>query len=186
TLSTTTLNFGNWMINTSSLASQVTLTNTGGAPLNISGISVTGDFSQTNNCGATLAAGSNCAIIVTFTPTVTGSRTGTLTISDDPLAGGQQTVSLSGTGVAPAAAFSPGSLSFANQLINSSSAGQSVTLSNTGTATLTISSINVTGDFSQTNNCGSGLLAGKIGRASCRERAAASGDRTASMNRRIT
>jgi hypothetical protein len=159
-LSPTSLTFGNQLVNTASQSPQITLTNTGSATLNISSITVTGDFSQTNNCGSTLAAGSNCAILVTFKPTAMGTRNGTLTINDDPLAGGQQTVPLSGTGVAPVAAFSPGSVSFSNQMVNSSSASQSVTLSNTGTATLTINSIGVTGDFSQTNNCGSGLVAG--------------------------
>jgi hypothetical protein len=128
-LSPTALNFANQFVNTPSPAQQTTLTNSGSATLNISGIAVTGDFSQTNNCGSTLAAGSSCNILVTFKPTATGSRSGTLTISDDPLAGGQQTVSLSGNGVAPVAAFSPGSLSFANQLVNSSSSSQSVALS---------------------------------------------------------
>jgi hypothetical protein len=180
-LSPTALSFGNQFVNSSSPAAQTTLTNSGTATLNISSITVTGDFSQTNNCGSTLAAGSNCAILVTFKPTVMGTRNGTLTINDDPLAGGQQTVPLSGTGVAPVAAFSPGSLSFSNQMVNSSSAAQSVTLSNTGSATLTINSISVTGDFSQTNNCGSGLVAGSSCTITLTFTPAATGSRTGSL-----
>jgi hypothetical protein len=56
----------------------------------ITSIAVTGDYSQTNNCPATLSAGQTCAINVTFTPTAEGSRNGTLTILSN--AGGSPTV----------------------------------------------------------------------------------------------
>ncbi len=60
-------------------------------------ITVSGDFSETDNCqGATVPPGASCAIQVTFTPTQTGSRTGVLTINAN-VAGGELTVSLSGT-----------------------------------------------------------------------------------------
>jgi hypothetical protein len=180
-LSPSALNFANQLVNMPSPAQQITLSNSGSVTLNISGIAVTGDFSQTNNCGTAVAAGSSCTILVTFTPTVTTSRTGTLTVSDDPLAGGHQTVSLNGTGVAPAAAFSTGSLGFASQLVNSSSSPQNVTLSNTGTTTLTINSINVTGDFTQTNNCGGGLPAGNSCAVNVTFTPSATGARTGSL-----
>src|SRR5262249_34977236 len=99
-LSPTSLTFGSQTVGTTSAAQGLTLSNTGTAALAISGIATSGDFAQTNNCGTSLAAGANCTINVTFTPTATGARTGTLSVTDNA-AGSPQTASLSGTG-APA------------------------------------------------------------------------------------
>ena len=84
---------------TTSAAQTVTLSNTSSALLNITSIIASGDFAATSNCGTSLAAGANCAISVTFTPTAAGTRTGTLTITSNA-SGSPHTVSLSGTGVA--------------------------------------------------------------------------------------
>jgi hypothetical protein len=56
-----------------------------------------GVFMQTNNCPASLPAGSSCSISVTFTPSAATKQTGTLTITDNGK-GGMQKVPLSGTG----------------------------------------------------------------------------------------
>src|SRR5581483_9823349 len=82
---------------TTSPAKTVTLTNTGDQVLAVAGIAISGSFAQTNNCPATLSAGSNCIINVTFTPAKTGANAGTLTINDNAF-GSSQVVSLSGTG----------------------------------------------------------------------------------------
>jgi len=97
-LSANTLAFGNQNVNTTSAAKSLTLTNNGPGALTIGSIAVTGDFSQTNNCGASLAANASCGINVSFKPTAAGSRTGTLTISDNA-SNSPQIASLSGTGV---------------------------------------------------------------------------------------
>jgi hypothetical protein len=78
----------------------------------ITGIAVTGDYTQTNNCPATLAAGQTCTINVTFTPTAESSRNGTLTISSNASASPTvtSTVTLFGTGtnsVPSAFSFAP-------------------------------------------------------------------------------
>jgi hypothetical protein len=138
------------------------LGNTGSAPLNISHIATTGDYAQTNNCGASLGAGANCSINVSFTPTATGTRNGTLSVTDNA-SGSTQTAALSGSGTAAAAGLSPASLTFAGQLVGTTSAAQTVTLSNTGSAALNISKIATAGDYTQTNNCGPSLGVG----ASC-------------------
>ena len=78
----------------------VTLSNTGALVVNISTILASGDYGQSHNCGSTLAPAANCTITVTFTPTATGSRTGTLSITDNA-AGSPHGVSLAGTGLAP-------------------------------------------------------------------------------------
>lgn len=99
-LTTNTLTFAGQLLTTTSAAQAVTLTNTGGGPLTINSIAASGDFAQTNTCPpstSTLAAGANCTINVTFAPTATGTRNGTLSITDNA-AGSPQTVPLTGTG----------------------------------------------------------------------------------------
>jgi hypothetical protein len=118
-----------------------------------------GDFSQTNNCPPVLVAAATCLVNVTFAPTQGGVRTGTITISDSA-PGSPHVVNLTGTGLAPAAVVSPTTLTFAGQAVGTSSVAQQVTLTNSGTAALNITHIALTGDFSETNNCGTGLGAG--------------------------
>lgn len=68
-LSSASLNFGSWGQGVTSTTQTVTLTNNGAAALNISGITASGDFSQTNSCGASLAVQASCSINVSFTAT---------------------------------------------------------------------------------------------------------------------
>ncbi len=100
-LSATGLDFGNQLLNTTSGPQTVTLTSTGNVTLNISSISVvpTGEFSQTNTCPAALAAGTTCTITVTFTPSASGARAGSLTVTDDVPGNGTQSIPLTGAGV---------------------------------------------------------------------------------------
>jgi hypothetical protein len=103
-LSGSTLAFGNQPIGTSSGAQAVTLKNSGTAILGISSVALTGpnggDFSQTNNCGNSVAVGVSCTINVTFTPTTTGAESAILSVNDNA-AGSPQTLTLTGTGMAP-------------------------------------------------------------------------------------
>jgi len=160
-LTPTTLAFGNQTTGTTSGAQNVNLTNNSASSVSISSVGASGDFNEVDNCPSPLASGASCSISVTFTPTTTGTRTGTLMVSDSG-SNIPQTASLTGTGIAPAPAvsLSPGSLTFSNQTVGTTSAAQGVTLSNSGTAPLSISSIAVSGDFTQTNNCGSSLAVG--------------------------
>ena len=82
-LSTTTLTFSNTVIGTTSTPQTVTVTNAGDLPLTFSSISVSGDFAQTNTCGAGVPAGDSCTISVVFSPKTTGTRSGLLTIKDN-------------------------------------------------------------------------------------------------------
>ena len=161
-LSPSSLVSGSQAAGTTSAPQPVTLTNTGTGTLNIANIATTGDFTQTNSCGTSMTAGASCTINVSFIPTTSGTRTGTLAITDNADLS-PQTVSLTGTGIAPAVSFAPTTLSFQPQLVGSTSAPQYVSLTNIGTDTLIITSFSTTGDFAQTNNCGSSLVAG----ASC-------------------
>ena len=94
--------FGTRQTGSTSSAQAVTLTNTGTAPLLLTGIAITGphsaDFNQTNACGSNLAPSAGCTISVTFTPSVTGARTASLTVSSNA-PGAPHAVPLTGTGV---------------------------------------------------------------------------------------
>jgi len=145
-LAPSSLVFTGQPMGTTSPAQSIMLTNTGNGTLTISSIVVSGDFAQTNTCGSSVNAGANCTIRVTFTPAATGSRTGTLTITDDA-GNSPQTVSLTGTGTAPSVSLSTASVSFSNQAVGTTSAASAVTVTNSGTASLTFTSIAATGDF---------------------------------------
>ena len=147
-LSPPNLAFGSQLVNTNSAPQNVSLTNAGSATLNISNITTSKDYSQTNTCGNSVAAGGNCTIAVTFRPTVANTDNGTVAISDNA-PGGSQTISLMGSGVAaaPVASISPTNLAFSSQTVGTSSTSQSVTLTNTGNASLGITSVVASGDF---------------------------------------
>lgn len=159
TLTPTSLIFAKVAVGTTSAGKNVTLANTGNATLNISSIATSGDFSltpSTKPCGATLAAGKNCKITVTFTPTQVGARTGTLTITDNA-ADSPQTVPLSGTGTVQAT-LTPASKTFPVTKVGTSSAAKVFTLANKQSVALTGISIVTTGDFSvSTTTCSTSL-----------------------------
>ncbi len=97
------LAFGNQAVNTTSAPQAVTLSNTGGAPLTFTASVAGADFAQTNACGGTVAVGGSCVISLTFTPTVVGARSATLSIASNDPAHNPLTVALTGTGVATSA-----------------------------------------------------------------------------------
>jgi hypothetical protein len=98
-LSPLTLTFPSQAVGTTSSAQTLTLNNFNDTPLTITSTTVSGDFAQTNNCGGSVAAGSICHIYVTFSPTASGDRTGTLTITSSPGIS-PSTVALNGTTLA--------------------------------------------------------------------------------------
>jgi 6-phosphogluconolactonase (cycloisomerase 2 family) len=144
----------------------ITLTNTGFATLTVGTISITGtnsgDFSQTNNCTATLTSGANCTFTVTFTPQAVGTRAASLNIADNSV-GNPHSVALSGEGLnpTPAVTLVPGSFTYPSAMLGGTGASQPFTVTNSGTGTLHFSSIALAGpnpgDFTQTNNCGATL-----------------------------
>ncbi len=131
----------------------------------IVGITASANFGETNNCGASVPAAGSCSINVTFTPTAVGNLYGTLTVTDNNngTPASTQVVPLAGVGLgAPAVSLSAGTLSFGSQIVNTTSAAQTVTVTNSGTATLTLGSITASGPFAQTNTCGLSVAAGGI------------------------
>jgi hypothetical protein len=187
-LSPSSLSFANQSLGTASMPQTVTLTNSGNAALNVTSLAITGanagDFSQASNCGNSVAAGANCTINVTFTPSASGSRAAALTVTDDAT-GSPQMVSLTGTGTAPVVSLSPSSLSFVNQLLGTVAVPQTITLTNTGNAALSVTSLAIIGanptDFAQTNNCGSSVTAGANCTINVTFTPSASGSRAAAL-----
>lgn len=153
TVNPSSLSFANQALTTTSSAQTIVMTNTGANPISVSGIAMTGDFAQTNTCTSIpVAVEGSCTISVTFSPTVGGSRSGTLTISDNAQ-GNPHIITLSGTGLAGVAQLSSSTMTFAAQTVGTSATAQTITVTNSGNGTLAFSSIRATGDFSQTNNC---------------------------------
>lgn len=156
-----TIDFGDLALN-ASVSRTTTVSDTGQASLTLAAISASGDFTQTNDCGAMISAGTTCTINITFSPTALGTRSGTVTLNDNA-AGNPHRIKLTGRGISTptsAATLTPSQISFGNQMVNTTSSSQTVNLTNTGNAVMTLSSIGITGDFSQTNNCGSTLSSG--------------------------
>jgi len=158
-LSPASLTFPVQSIGAQSAAQTATVIDMGSNALNVSNVTASGDFSVQDGCTAPVAAaGGTCALQVTFTPTSTGTRTGSLTITDNS-DGSPHTVQLTGVGGQASASLSPSSLSF-SEAINTT-ATLPVMLTNSGTLALPISSVQTSGaTFSETNNCGTSVGAG--------------------------
>jgi hypothetical protein len=109
------VNFGNQSAvpATTSALRNVTLNNVSTATMTINKIYFAGanpgDFAMVGNtCGATLAAGANCTVSVTFSPTALGARSANLSFMDDAANTSFQTVPLTGTGTDSSAPSAPG------------------------------------------------------------------------------
>lgn len=152
-LSATSFTFSGQPVGTPSASQTLTLTNTGGDLLNIVTIAVVGpDFSETDSCDGSVAAGASCAIDIVFDPIAFGTRTGTMTITSNAT-DSPQTVKLVGMGMGPAVRLSTAALNYPSQLVTTTSAQQVVTLSSVGDEPLAVSTISLTGPFSENDDC---------------------------------
>jgi hypothetical protein len=143
--------FPNTRVGTPSAAQTFRIRNNAGAttaPLVINSItSSSADFLVTCTpapCARTVPAGTLVTVNVVFQPTATGSRTGTIAVRTNDLVDGTTDVPVSGTGVEPTISLTTpagGSLSFADTRVNTASAAQTITITNTGSMDLTINSV---------------------------------------------
>jgi hypothetical protein len=165
----------------------VTLTSRGNVPLTISALSAftgvgPGAFSQTNNCVGSLAPAATCTITFSFTPSDTINYSVSLSVSDNALESPQR-VFLTGQGGTPLATLSATNLTFASQGLNTPSAPQTISVTNTGSAEIQFTSVATTGDFSQTNTCvGSPLMIGQSCAISVVFTPTATGSRTGTLS----
>ena len=159
TATPTNLAFGSQAVGTTSPSQTTMVQNTGSASTSIA-IAASANYSQINNCGTLLQVGTSCTITVSFTPTANGSLPGTISITDSA-ANSPQSVTLSGTGISSSTTVTttPSTEAFASTAVGNTSASKVVTVKNTGTANTAIA-ITTSGDFGQTNTCGSTLNAG--------------------------
>lgn len=162
TLSPASLTFGTQLVGTSSAPQRVLLTNTGNAPLDITRVSTNSNFSQTNNCPHELPPGGTCGANVVFTPHNINTIMGAITIADNA-PNSPQIVALTGTGTM--VTLSPSILHFGKQQIGTTSAPQTVTLTNYGPIPVTIFGGRITGAYEhefrvQDTTCQHSLAAG--------------------------
>jgi HYDIN/CFA65/VesB family protein/beta-propeller repeat-containing protein len=175
------LQFATQAVSTTSTPQSLTIYDFGTVALNVSNATISGDFAvQSNNCGTVPVSGDFCTIQVTFTPTSTGTRTGVLTITDSS-AGSPHTVALTGQGGSATLSVTPSTLSFPDQAVRTTSSPQTLTITNTGAISLQVTRIQASGDFAETNTCGSTIAPGANCAISVTFTPASTGPRTGSV-----
>jgi len=161
-LSPVSVNFGQVEVGSTSSSLQVTVQNAGSAAVPVSSLTINAPFVLSGNaCGSSLAANSNCQLLLEFSPTQAGPVTGTLTVADSA---GTQTVALSGNGAAPPTdTLSPMSLTFPGTIVGETSAQQTVSLTNSGGMPLNSIALAASRPFQLSSNCTTQLA----GNSSC-------------------
>ncbi len=144
------MNFQPQQVGTTSPVYTLTFTNQMNKNDTLKSVQVTGDYAQSQSCG-TLYPGAQCKISVDFTPKAVGMRTGTITVNDTS-PGSPYVTQL--TGIGSALSFNPpATLAFKAQPVGTTSVVKTIVLTNAGSTTLAVSSVALTGNFSQTNSC---------------------------------
>jgi hypothetical protein len=190
TLSSASLSFANQADGSTSAAKTVTVTNNNGTTLSISGTAITGtnasEFAiSSNTCGSSIGSHSSCKIGTNFEPVTPGSKSATLTITDTAT-NSPQTVSLTGTGIAPVS-VTPSSETFAAQKAGTTSPAKVVIVKNNLPTALTMSGNTFSGtnanDFAQSSTtCEATLATGASCTISVTFKPAAKGKRVATLN----
>jgi hypothetical protein len=184
------LDFGKVQMGQSAPTQVVTLTNEQAVGLPITSVVVGGTNGNNfplsaNGCTGTLAANASCTFSIGFTPTATGGRVGTVTVT---YTGGTQTVALTGTGASPTATVAPASIGLGSKQVNSgASAAQTVTVTNSGTGPITLnqptfSGAPTTSGFAATLSGCTGVAAGSTCTVSVTFAPTSTGAKTATMN----
>ncbi len=158
TLSPLSLDFGTVQLGTSA-ALPLQITNTSPTAATFNGITTSGDYTATGTCPTasnTLAANTSCTEQITFTPTQTGPRTGTLAIATS-LSTLPINAPLTGTGTQSQLTITPTTLNFGSIALGASS-NLTLTLANTGTAAITNLALALTGDYAVTTPCSTNIL----------------------------
>jgi hypothetical protein len=160
------LAFGDQILSTISTVQNLNIKNTGASTLTITAIKLSGNnadnfaFSGQSAC-ASIAPQGSCTLFVTFTPTTTGAKTAQINFTSNAQnAATVNTTALTGTGIlAPRAVanYTTSVIGYGNVILGGATPNQLVTLTNSGGQALSILRVDVTGDFVQTNNCGSSL-----------------------------
>jgi serine protease len=164
-VSPSSLSFSSTPVGIATAARAITLKNSGGGTLQVSGVTVSGanaaDFIASNTCNVALSAGRACSVSVSFRPTAVGSRVATLQIQTNA---GSTAVSLKGSAAAPpqpAITVSPMSLTFPSTTTGTKSSGLTLKLTNTGKAALQVSSVMISNsqEFASVQTCTNSSIA---------------------------
>jgi len=151
------------VVNSSGSSVSLGLDNLGTTGVTLGTISVQGsEFAITqNNCGTSLPRNTGCFLALAFTPSATGTRTGSISITASDYSQPHVAI-LQGTGIsAGVGSVSATSINFAPQSLGTKSPGHGVILTNTGSGTLTINGIATSPQFfTKTTSCGKALLPG--------------------------
>jgi hypothetical protein len=141
----TTLTFGTVATGTSA-EKQILLTNTGNAAVNISSVSSVGAGLTTSGVAAptTLNPSESVTLTATFAPTAAGSLAGSITIVSDA-ANSPLKITVSATGAQAGLTILPASFNFGS-VVDGQTKSEPITVTNTGTAALTIAQLSVTGN----------------------------------------
>jgi hypothetical protein len=162
-ISPTSLTFASQTLGTTSAAQIVTVSNIGGVTVTFTSIVTSGDFAGATlaQCPSIAVEAAPCVFSITFTPTANGTRTGTITFTDNAT-GGPQTVTLIGTGTGGTATMTvtPSSLTYGSQAVGSTSGAESVTVSNTGSTSVNFAGFSIIGANSSDFALGGGAGAG--------------------------
>ncbi|MFM8517604.1 MAG: choice-of-anchor D domain-containing protein, partial [Nevskiaceae bacterium] len=191
-LSTASLNFGSQTVAVASEGRAITLKNEGNAPLAISGLVVGGaaaaQFSQANDCPASLAVGATCTVTVRFTPADPGAKAATLAVNSNA-ANGVANIALAGEGASvPVAVLGATTVNFDRVAVGSTGATRQVQLRNAGGAALTLTAGGFTlagadaASFSQTNDCPESLAPNATCTVNVRFAPASFGSKSATIN----
>jgi hypothetical protein len=151
------VNFGNQPVGETSSPRTVTLKNNTGGAITVTGISLpagpglfNGDYGLRNNfCqnggnATTLAPGAECSVDVVFTPSDQGQRPAILRFETNT-AGSPHDVPLNGNGVFAVAVFEASAVDFGNQQLNTTSAAQTVKVTNKGPGQMLINGVSIVG-----------------------------------------
>jgi hypothetical protein len=152
TLTPASQNFGNVPVGITSGTQTFTWTNPSPFPVAVSAVNIVGDYAiVSNTClSGGINAGGSCQILVNFTPTVVGTRTGTLSVTSGLTT---LTSTLTGNGV-PDIQVSAASLAFGNIDVGGVSAPQTVTITNAVPSTIALQPVALSGDYAETTTCG--------------------------------
>ena len=134
------LAFGLTAVGTTSSPQQFMVSALG--PVTISNIAASNNFTEADNCPASLTNGSSCTMYVYFAPTASGLLNGSVTVNNNGFFNQVNTVSLTGLGTSIAISGAP--LAYGNQLVKTTSAAKSVTVTNNGAAAVTMGTISLT------------------------------------------
>jgi len=144
-----TKDFGNVLVGATSETQTFTITNTGSASLTVNTITLTGtddsEYTLTvTDIPCTLDAEGTKEFTVSFSPVSVGAKTANISITHTA-SGSPATVALSGAGIAPSFSISPATKDFGDIAVGVTSEPQTFTITNNGTAVLTIGNITLSG-----------------------------------------